>query len=198
MEQHSIDVESNPPLGVLRGIVAAINVVILLPPILVQVGLEKIAKYLYIVLGVICHQRADRSFYLFGDHFLYPKAEVWKHVPFDEIFTFDFRNRFTCGEGLGCKLGVCARCTGMYLGLLIGLLISELLLQFRIPKIIPILFLIPLMLDGTIQTIAYIIAPEQGFYESTNTRRFFTGLLFGFGVGYLMISAIKPAIAKSK
>lgn len=94
-------------------IVAAINVVILLPPILVQVAdcQEKIAKYMYIVLGVICHQRADRSFYLFGDHFLYPKAEVWKHVPFDEMFTFDFRNRFTCGEGVGCKLGVCARCT---------------------------------------------------------------------------------------
>jgi uncharacterized membrane protein len=56
--------------------------------------------------------------------------------------------------------------------------------------------LLPLALDGAVQTIAYIIAPEQGFYESTNPRRFITGLLFGMSLGYFMVSAIKEPIAK--
>jgi len=196
MVQPFINVASGPSLTAIKSLVAGINALILLPPILFEFGAEKVARYLYTALGFICHQRADRSFYLFGEHLLYPKEEVWKIVPFDEMFTLDFRHRFTCNDALGCKFGVCSRCTGMYLGLLIGLLISEFLLQYKIPKFIPILFLIPLILDGSIQTIAYIIAPERGFYESTNPRRFLTGLLFGFGVGYLTVSAIKPVIAK--
>lgn len=197
MEQLSSSVETSPSLRAIQGLVVAINVLILLPPVLFQLGAERLSKYLYIALGFICHQRADRSFYLFGEHLMYPKDVVWSRVPLDNFFTFDFSQRFTCGEGLGCRFGVCSRCTGMYLGLLLGLVISEILVRFRIPKVIPILFLIPLILDGGIQTIAYILAPEHGFYESTNPRRFTTGLLFGFGVGYLMVSAIKPAIAKS-
>ncbi|MCC7304081.1 DUF2085 domain-containing protein [bacterium] len=195
MEQHSLPAD-NRTLHALQLLVAGINGLILLPPILMELGAQKLARYLYFILGVVCHQRADRSFYLFGENFMYAKSVIHQKVPLDQVFTFNFQDRFTCGAGLGCRLGVCTRCTGMYLGLLLGLIASELLLKMKMPKIIPILFLIPLALDGTIQTIAYILAPEHGFYESTNSRRFITGLFFGFGVGYFVVSAIRPEIAK--
>jgi len=197
--QHFLIVQKNKQnlsLAPIKWLVGSLNLLIILPPLLFELGAEKLAKYFYFALGLVCHQRADRSFYLFGNALLHTKAEVWSKVPFDHIFTFHFRNRFVCGEEFGCKFGVCTRCTGMYLGLLIGLLTSEFLRQWRIPKIIPILLIIPMILDGGIQTIAYILAPERGFYESTNPRRFLTGLLFGFGVGYLMVSAIREPIAK--
>ena len=194
MAQPSTSVNNNQ-VHILQGIVSAINLLIVLPPILMEMGANKLAQGMYFMLGFICHQRADRSFYLFGNSVMYPKATVWSHVPFDRIFTLDFRQRVTCNPALGCRFGVCARCTGMYLGLLIGLFFSELLLRFKIPKFIPVLFIIPLILDGTVQTIAYILAPEHGFYESTNPKRFVTGLLFGLGIGYLAISAIKAPIA---
>lgn len=195
MEQPFTIVRKSNPLALVKWIVAGMNLLIVLPPILAEYGANKIAGYLYFVLGIVCHQRADRSLYLFGDALLHPKAEIWRHVPFSEIFTFDFRQRFTCSADLGCKFGVCSRCTGLYVGLLLGLLLSEFMIQWKIPKIIPILFLIPLILDGGIQTVAYILAPERGFYESTNPRRLTTGLLFGFGIGYLMVSAVKKTIA---
>lgn len=191
----TVKIEVNP-LTALKAIAAGINVLILLPPILLETGFEKLGRSLYFMLGFLCHQRADRSFYLFGESFLPSKSVVWQNVSFDNIFTFNFAERFTCDPVLGCKFGVCARCTGMYIGLLLGLLVSEILLRYRIPKLIPILMLVPLVLDGTIQTFAYILSPESGFYESTNPRRFVTGLLFGLGIGYFAVSAIKPAIAK--
>jgi len=191
-----VAVESKKQIRILQAIAAGMNLMIILPPILFELGAEKFARFLYTILGIFCHQRPDRSFYLFGESLAYPKAEVWEKVPFNNIFTFDFQERFTCGENFGCKFGVCARCTGMYSGLLIGLLISEIFLQWRIPKIIPFLLILPMILDGGIQTIAYIIAPERGFYESNNIRRLITGLLFGFGVGYWAVSAIRAPIAK--
>jgi uncharacterized membrane protein len=81
--------------------------------------------------------------------------------------------------------------------MLLGLLLSELIISYKIPKIIPVLMLLPLMLDGVIQTFAYIISPEQGFYESTNPRRFLTGLLFGLALGYFIVSAVATPIAKT-
>ncbi len=179
-----------PSLRFAQGIMVGVNLVILLPPILMQQGFDKVANFLYQMLALLCHQRADRSFYLFGEALLYPKEKVWNLVSFDNIFSLKSANRFTCSDSLGCKFGVCARCTGTYLGLLLGLIVAEFTMQLRIPKIIPLLMLLPMALDGGIQTIAYIIAPEQGFYESTNPRRFVTGLLFGLGAGYLLAEAI--------
>jgi uncharacterized membrane protein len=178
------------PLRLAQSVIGGITFLIFLPPILMEMGFQRVAFFLYDALGLLCHQRADRSFYLFGNHFLYPKEEVLAKIPFDKVFTINIPQRFTCSPEFGCKIGVCARCTGIYLGLLLGLLLSEIMLQWKIPKIIPVLLVVPLILDGGIQTIAYIFAPEHGFYESTNPRRFVTGLLFGLGIGYLMASTM--------
>lgn len=196
MEQSSITAPKNSPIQLLKLFLTGINLLILLPPILAEQGMNKVADVLYRLLGVLCHQRADRSFYLFGESLQYSKEAVWRELPSSQIFTLDFKERFACNAEFGCKLGVCSRCTGMYLGMLCGVLGAEFVRKLRIPKFIPFLLLIPLILDGTVQTIAYILAPERGFYESTNPRRFATGLLFGLGIGYLTVSAVSPVIAK--
>lgn len=189
---------ANKEIRILKTLVVIVNMLVLLPPILFHLGLERIATFLYSGLGFLCHQRADRSFFLFGEQLTYEKSTVQGIVPFDQIMTISFGKRFTCNEELGCKFGVCSRCTGMYLGVLVGVFLSELMQRWKIPKIFPLFLLVPLALDGIIQTIAYVLAPERGFYESTNPRRFITGVLFGFGVGYLAVSAIKTVIAKTE
>lgn len=200
----SITVNNNqvvdkPSLRFAQGLLVGINTLVLLPPILMQMGADNVAQFLYRMLGLLCHQRADRSFYLFGESLLYPKETIWQQLEFDKVFAINPANRFTCSDSLGCKFGVCARCTGTYLGLLLGLIAAEFLMQWKIPKIIPILMLLPMAIDGGIQTFAYILAPEQGFYESTNPRRFFTGLFFGLGTGYLLAEAImRPVTTTSK
>jgi|TARA_Y100001980_G_C14360272_1_gene168406 uncharacterized membrane protein len=80
------------------------------------------------------------------------------------------------------KFPVCARCTGIYAGALASVVISFWLQS-------PILFaamLLPMILDGTIQYFTK--------YRSTNTRRFVTGAVFGYGAVGLVASAVAVLI----
>ena len=74
---------------------------------------------------------------------------------------------------------VCARCTGIYLGLLAGFISNLLLPLWEVnvlhPLIIFTLALIPIGVDGTGQLL--------GFWKSNNARRFITGLIIGLVAG---------------
>jgi len=85
---------------------------------------------------------------------------------------------------LGYKLGVCARCTGVYLGFLLGAVGYPLFRRLDSQKMPSKWFLIagilPLALDGTTQLV--------GLRESTNMLRLVTGLLFGSVISpYLVV-----------
>lgn len=73
--------------------------------------------------------------------------------------------------------GLCARCTAFWFGLAVGI-------SFMYPGIIRIpfwtgvLFLIPLIIDGVVQS----VTP----YESTNVLRVLTGLTAGTGISILI------------
>ncbi|WP_228731271.1 DUF2085 domain-containing protein [Clostridium zeae] len=69
----------------------------------------------------------------------------------------------------GKQFPICARCTGILAGYFIGIFYL-----FFIPNrnhLIEILFMLPLIIDGTVQYF--------GKWESTNMRRFCTGILAG-------------------
>lgn len=71
----------------------------------------------------------------------------------------------------GQRFPVCARCTGELAGILVAAACYPL---FHLSVLWAILFMIPMILDGGIQAVSS--------YESTNNRRFVTGLLFGYGL----------------
>ncbi len=73
--------------------------------------------------------------------------------------------------------GLCARCTAFWLGLAVG--ISFMYPgKIRIPFWIGVLFFIPLIIDGVIQS--------ETAYESTNILRTLTGLAAGAGISILI------------
>ena len=72
----------------------------------------------------------------------------------------------------GKQFPVCARCTGIYLGELIMLIL--LFIGFRLSIFWSLICILPFIIDGTIQYFNLI--------ESTNMRRFITGLIGGFGI----------------
>ena len=80
----------------------------------------------------------------------------------------------------GRQFPICARCTGELVGMLAALICCF----FFLPAIwVAVLLLLPLIADGGIQRLTS--------YESTNSRRFVTGLLFGYGFfSLLVLSAI--------
>ena len=84
----------------------------------------------------------------------------------------------------GHQFPICARCTGILLGYIIGGLIA--LRYQHIPLEILILLLVPLGIDGCAQYL--------GFWESTNRRRLFTGILAGIATDFLLAKIVLMGI----
>lgn len=79
----------------------------------------------------------------------------------------------------GYQMPVCARCSGMIIGELSGIICA---FSSRISIWVCVLMLIPLIIDGSLQ--------YKTSYMSNNTKRVITGLLFGFGLLYLITNGI--------
>ncbi len=80
----------------------------------------------------------------------------------------------------GYQFPLCARCTGITFGYIMSFLL--LILELLVPMWLCMLFLAPLIIDGSIQLIFTIM--------SNNIRRFTTGTLFGIGFTHLIANTI--------
>lgn len=112
------------------------------------------------------------------------KEILWKWLPI--VFGCHRRpERSFCFRGV--TFPICARCTGEFVGILIGIL------SFGIgapPIKILIFLLLPLIADGSIQALTS--------YESTNTKRFITGFLFGYALLTLFFLSTRYAFLYGK
>lgn len=80
----------------------------------------------------------------------------------------------------GKKFPICARCTGQLLGMIIAVICYKIIYPSSV--LVLVAFLLPLIADGTIQKVTA--------YESTNLRRFWTGILFGYALLTLIFHSI--------
>ena len=79
----------------------------------------------------------------------------------------------------GKQFPICARCTGELVGMICGLILCF----FRRPPVwLLLVLMVPMVADGFIQL--------KTAYESTNPRRFVTGLLFGYGLTMLFVISL--------
>ena len=76
----------------------------------------------------------------------------------------------------GKKFPICARCTGELVGMIFSMFSC---FFFRLSVSVSLLILLPMIIDGVIQMTTA--------YESNNTKRFITGLLFGYGIIMLFV-----------
>ena len=119
-------------------------------PYLAYTGHEELSEFNYVLFADTCHQRANRSFFVFNH-----------------------------------KMGVCARCFGVYAGILAGTLLYPVLWgrNDMPPGWVVLAAAAPLVLDGGTQLL--------GLRESDNTLRLATGLFFGAAVPYYLIPALE-------
>lgn len=95
------------------------------------------------------------------------------------------------------QLAFCVRDTFIYLSLLVSLIITKYTNVKQLKWYIAILCVIPMALDGGIQTIAEILTAGKNvvqFYESNNLFRMITGTIFGYGVGLWMWPMLKEGV----
>ncbi len=90
-----------------------------------------------------------------------------------------------CLALFGVPMPICARCTGIYLGMLGALLAFRIipLLRERVMRKVAFVAILPLALDGLTQL--------TGLRESVNPLRIATGVVAGLAFGLWILSAVE-------
>jgi uncharacterized membrane protein len=147
----------------------------LLPPMLMQLGLEGPARFVYSLYGLSCHQLPQRSYFLFGPHGVdtYSRAQViaWGANP-------DRLRGFVGNAEVGFKLGMAQRNTAIYTTMFLAGL-AYALLRKRIPRLswpLFLLLILPMALDGGSHVASEITG--LGFRETNAWLMSLTGSVF--------------------
>lgn len=171
-------------LAVVNSIVFLYVALPFLAPVLLQAGINGPARALYTIYSPMCHQMAQRSFFLFGEQPVYPREIAGTDYTPIEAYTgnlSEFENvsndnwpaffaaarAFKGNEQMGYKVALCERDIGIYGFVLVGgLLYGMLRNRFNIRPLPLALFIIigigPIAIDGFSQLISYWISPGGG------------------------------------
>ena len=203
----------------LRIVLTILAIYVSLPfiaPTFMKVGLEQPGRVIYTLYSPFCHQFAFRSFFLYGEQPVYPRASTnsgW--IPFEdyasslpefadvdlELFELPLimeARSFAGNEQMGYKIALCERDIAIYIAILIGGLIYAIPNVRRRLRPVPLwlyvfLGLGPIGLDGLSQLLGY---PPFSLWPPRETLPIFrvvTGTIFGFmnawlGFPYLNIA----------
>lgn len=158
----------------------------ILAPVLMHLGLPRLASALYAFYGPFCHQYPFRSWFLFGDAVIHPL-----HEPVS-ILQMNALTKVVGNAEMGYKMALCQRDIALYAAMVGGGMVYGIARRrFEIPALPLWLYftfgILPIALDGGIQWISYALwefVPgllAQPF-ETVPVMRALTGSLFGLGV----------------
>lgn len=178
-----------------------------LAPVFMHIGLHAEARIIYFIYSWLCHQLPERSFFLYGSKLTYSLAEIqaaWKNTINPAIL-----RQFIGNPQMGWKVAWSDRMVSMYGGLFVfGIMWWTIRHRIKsIPWWALVLFMLPMLVDGSSHLVSDLAGIGQGFRASnlwlvTLTRgalpasfyagdawgsfnslmRLISGLLFGLGV----------------
>lgn len=142
---------------------------VLLPwvaPILMESGLGKAGRVIYLVYSVFCHQLPERSFFLFGPQVSYSLAEVqaaWQNTLNPMVL-----RQFIGSEGLGWKVAWSDRMVSFYTAIWVLALLWWLLRRHvrALPWWGLLLLSLPMAADGITHAISDFSGIGLGFRDS--------------------------------
>jgi uncharacterized membrane protein len=158
----------------------------ILAPVLMHLGLTRIAKLFYAFYDPFCHQYTFRSWFLYGKAFAHPLTEPISILKMSE------QTHVIGDASMGYKMALCQRDMAIYgimllTGLLFGILRRKQTIR-PLPMWLYFVFgIMPMMLDGGIQWMSYFVwtlfpAFLSQPFETIPLLRTLTGGLFGWGV----------------
>ncbi len=180
-----------------------------LAPIFMKLNWQKPARVIYAVYSPLCHQLTFRSWFLFGEQPVYPRALAHLGYPItyevlmgtDEIDGFEAR-QFIGSEQAGYKVAICERDVAMYSSFLIfGVIFS--LFKKRIKPIKWWLWIligvVPIGIDGSSQLSGFGLQiswlPAR---ESTPLLRTITGVLFGLFTAWYLFPLVEDSMRSTR
>ncbi len=179
-----------------------------LAPVLMKIGAATPATVLYKAYGFVCHQLAFRSWFLFGEQAVYPRAEAGMQglISYQQATGLDGNDllaarAFIGNAVLGYKVALCERDVAIYGGILLfGLIFG--LTRRKIKSLHWILWvligILPIAIDGLSQLFSQ---PPLNFLpvrESTPFLRTLTGFLFGFTTAWFGYPYVEASMSDNR
>jgi uncharacterized membrane protein len=192
-----------------------------LAPVFMKLGWESAGNIIYTIYSTQCHQLPERSFFLFGDKFMYSLAEVqaaWRNTNSPFIL-----RQFIGNETMGWKVAWSDRMVSMYTTIFfVGVLHGAFRKWLRpMPLWAFALSTLPMAIDGGTHLISDLAGIGNGFRDSnawlaliTNNAfsplfyvgdavgsfnwwmRLITGIIFGVGIVWLAYPHLEDAFAE--
>lgn len=190
-----------------------------LAPVMLRSGASAPANAIYRFYGGLCHQLSYRSFFLFGEQPIYPRAQagVEGFQTFNEATGLDENGviaarQFRGDDVVGYKIGLCQRDLAIYGAIfLFGILFS---LTGKRIKPLPLwvwllLGIVPIGLDGGTQLVGMFVAQFQGQFweflagifparESIPFLRVLTGGLFGLTTAWFGYPLVEETMLETR
>ena len=184
----------------------------ILAPVMMKAGADGPAGLIYRGYGMVCHQLAYRSFFLFGEQKVYPRAaagleglETYSQVTglgeesnAKDILT---ARSYVGDETVGYKIALCQRDMAIYASILLfGVLFA--ITGRRIPALPWYLWIligmVPIALDGMSQLLSQPPFNFWDFRESTPYFRVLTGFLFGFTTAWFGYPLVEDSMSDAR
>jgi uncharacterized membrane protein len=179
-----------------------------LAPVLMKAGITTPAYGIYKVYGAVCHQLAFRSWFLFGEQSVYPRAAagVPGVIPFGQATGINEQDlisarQFIGNNQLGYKIALCERDVAIY-GAILFFGLVFVLTNRKLPALPWYLWIIigiaPIAVDGVSQLLSQAPFYLLPYRESTPFLRALTGGLFGFTTAWFGYPLVEESMADSK
>ncbi|MCI0397805.1 MAG: DUF2085 domain-containing protein [Chloroflexi bacterium] len=171
-------------LAVLNTVIGIYVALPILAPVFMNAGLTGPGRAIYIMYSPMCHQMAQRSFFLFGEQPAYPRAIAGTELTPIEAYVDDIpqfegvapdnwaqffaaARAFVGNERMGYKMALCERDIGIYSFVFLSGLVYAVLRRRTQIKPMPMLAFIilgmgPIALDGFSQLFGYWTTPLDG------------------------------------
>jgi uncharacterized membrane protein len=179
-----------------------------LAPAFMRVGAELPAAAIYRVYGLTCHQLGFRSWFLFGEQVVYPRAAAGEEglVSFGQASGIDEEDlmasrAFTGNQQMGFKVALCERDVSIYAAIaLFGLLFAVTRRQIPgLPWYLWVLVgIVPVGIDGISQLISQPPFELIPYRESTTGLRVMTGALFGLATAWFAYPMVEETMAETR
>ena len=188
-----------------------------------KAGKIGLAKSIYKVFGLLCHQLANRSFFLFGRKLMYAYTEL---LPFSaDANTYGGLRAFMGNSELGYKVAWSDRMVSLYGGFFLGSIVFSLMRRrFKSSAwVVCLLMILPMAADGLTHVISDFGGLGQGFRYTNDWlakmtgnalpvsfyvgngigsfnswMRLITGLLTGLGVMWLVLPLFDRVVQDRK
>jgi uncharacterized membrane protein len=173
-------------------------------PVLMKAGWTRPAGVIYGMYKPLCHQMSFRSWFLFGEQAVYPRAEYEERFDLHGVewsVLFSHARDYRGDERMGYKVALCQRDIAIQGAMVLGGL-GYAFLRRRGLRAMPFwLFILggvlPMGLDGGSQFVSLVV-PSLPARESVWQLRALTGALFGFATVWLAYPYIQEGMDETR